>query len=55
MERGYLVKIDATLGNAVNMRGWTGRGWYYVKKANGLEDFTAAQFIDLKYASVIIR
>ena len=48
MERGYLVKIDATLGNAVNMRGWTGRGWYYVKKANGLEDFTAAQFIDLK-------
>ena len=48
MERGYLVKADATLGNAVNMRGWTGRGWYYVKKANGLEDFTAAQFIDLK-------
>ena len=26
MERGYLVKIDATLGNDVNMRGWTGRG-----------------------------
>ena len=48
MERGYLVKADATLGNDVNMRGWTGRGWYYVKKANGLEDFTAAQFIDLK-------
>lgn len=42
------MKADATLGNAVNMRGWTGRGWYYVKKANGLEDFTAAQFIDLK-------
>ena len=90
MERGYLVKIDATLGNDVNMRGWTGRGvllgsevrmrantttdakivgmldlnesvevlgyekgldgrgWYYVKKANGLEGFAAAQFIDLR-------
>ena len=90
MERGYLVKIDATLGNDVNMRGWTGRGvllgsevrmrantttdakivgmldlnesvevlgyekgldgrgWYYVKKENGLEGFAAAQFIDLR-------
>ena len=90
MERGYLVKADATLGNAVNMRGWTGRGvllgsevrmrantttdakivgmldlnesvevlgyekgldgrgWYYVKKENGLEGFAAAQFIDLR-------
>ena len=96
MERGYLVKIDATLGNDVNMRGWTGRGvllgsevrmrantttdakivgmldvnesvevlgyekgldgrgWYYVKKENGLEGFAAAQFIDLRYANVII-
>ena len=90
MERGYLVKIDATLGNDVNMRGWTGRGvllgsevrmrantttdakivgmldlnesvevlgyekgldgrgWYYVKKGNGLKGFAAAQFIDLR-------
>ena len=90
MERGYLVKADATLGNDVNMRGWTGRGvllgsevrmrantttdakivgmldlnesvevlgyekgldgrgWYYVKKENGLEGFAAAQFIDLR-------
>ena len=90
MERGYLVKIDATLGNDVNMRVWTGRGvllgsevrmrantttdakivgmldlnesvevlgyekgldgrgWYYVKKENGLEGFAAAQFIDLR-------
>ena len=96
MERGYLVKIDATLGNDVNMRGWTGRGvllgsevrmrantttdakivgmldlnesvevlgyekgldgrgWYYVKKENGLEGFAAAQFIDLRQANVII-
>lgn len=90
MELGYLVKIDAELGNTVNMRGWTGRGvllgsevrmrantttdskivgmldlnesvevlgyekgldgrgWYYVKKGNGLEGFAAAQFIDLR-------
>ena len=89
-ELGYLVKIDAELGNTVNMRGWTGRGvligsevrmrantttdskivgmldlnelvevlgyekgldgrgWYYVKKGNGLEGFAAAQFIDLR-------
>ena len=26
MKLGYLVKIDAELGNTVNMRGWTGRG-----------------------------
>ena len=90
MELGYLVKIDAELGNTVNMRGWTGRGvligsevrmrantttdskivgmldlnesvevlgyekgldgrgWYYVKKGNGLKGFAAAQFIDLR-------
>lgn len=90
MKLGYLVKIDAELGNTVNMRGWTGRGvligsevrmrastttdskivgmldlnesvevlgyekgldgrgWYYVKKENGLEGFAAAQFIDLR-------
>ena len=90
MKLGYLVKIDAELGNTVNMRGWTGRGvligsevrmrantttdsksvgmldlnesvevlgyekgldgrgWYYLKKGNGLEGFAAAQFIDLR-------
>lgn len=90
MKLGYLVKIDAELGNTVNMRGWTGRGvligsevrmrantttdskivgmldlnesvevlgyekgldgrgWYYVKKGNGLKGFAAAQFIDLR-------
>ena len=90
MELGYLVKIDAELGNTVNMRGWTGRGvligsevrmrastttdskivgmldlnesvevlgyekgldgrgWYYVKKGNGLKGFATAQFIDLR-------
>lgn len=29
-------------------KGLDGRGWYYVKKANGLEGFAAAQFIDLR-------
>lgn len=90
MERGYLVKVDATLGETVAMRAWIGRGvllgsevrmranttteadiigmldlnenvevlgyetgldgrgWYYVKKANGLEGFAAAQYIDLR-------
>ena len=90
MKLGYLVKIDAELGNTVNMRGWTGRGvligsevrmrantttdskivgmldlnesvevlgyekgldgrgWYYVKKGNGLKGFAAAQFIYLR-------
>ena len=29
-------------------KGLDGRGWYYVKKGNGLEGFAAAQFIDLR-------
>lgn len=29
-------------------KGLDGRGWYYVKKANGQEGFAAAQFIDLR-------
>lgn len=29
-------------------KGLDGRGWYYVKKANGLEGFAAAQFIELR-------
>ena len=29
-------------------KGLDGRGWYYVKKSNGLEGFAAAQFIELR-------
>ena len=40
------------LNEAVEVKGYEkgldGRGWYYVKKANGLEGFAAAQFIDLR-------
>lgn len=90
LEQGLLVKLDASLGSKVDMRGWygrgvllgsavrlrantttkakiigmldldenvevkgyekglDGRGWYYVKKDNGLEGFAAAQFIELR-------
>ena len=29
-------------------KGLDGRGWYSVKKGNGLKGFAAAQFIDLR-------
>lgn len=90
LEQGLLVKLDASLGSKVDMRGWygrgvllgsevrlrantttkakiigmldldenvevkgyekglDGRGWYYVMKANGLEGFAVAQFIELR-------